>query len=136
MITMMAAAATPTPIPAFAPVERPDDEDVVPVEEDVVPVDEDVDVDVGFAAEEVNSTLAELFTPASTLSVDCHLSSMGYAWMMGLLMVIAVVVVGVAPRTVKLMTVVLVLIFVQGSGVHQGALSTVAKVYPLIEANG
>jgi hypothetical protein len=74
MITMMAAAATPTPIPAFAPAERPDDVDALPVEEDV-----DVDVDVRLAVEDVNSTVAELFTPASTLSVDCHLSSMGYA---------------------------------------------------------
>lgn len=67
---MMAAAATPTPIPAFAPVERPDDVDALPVEEDV-------DSDVGFTEDDVNSTVAELFTPASTLSVDCHLSSTG-----------------------------------------------------------
>jgi hypothetical protein len=78
MITMVAAAAIPTPIPAFAPVERPDDADALPVEEDV-------DVDVEVAEEDVNSTVAELFTTASTLSVDCHLSSMGYACMIGLL---------------------------------------------------
>ena len=74
---MIAAAATPTPIPAFAPVERPVDVDAPPVE---------VDVDVAEVPEEdVSSTVAELFTPPSTLSVDCHLSSMGYAWMIGFL---------------------------------------------------
>lgn len=65
----MAAAATPTPIPAFAPVERPDDVDVF-CEEDVV-------VDVQVEVLDVNMTVAELFMTASTLSVDCHLSSTG-----------------------------------------------------------
>jgi hypothetical protein len=66
---MMAAAATPTPIPAFAPVERPDDVDAF-CEEDVV-------VDVQVEVLDVNMTVAELFMTASTLSVDCHLSSTG-----------------------------------------------------------
>lgn len=85
---MMAAAAMPTPIPAFAPVESPDEE-----------LDVDVD-DAEGPVLEVNMTVAEDFTTASTLSVDCHLSSTGYAWMMGCVYVMAVVVVGVTPRTV------------------------------------
>lgn len=88
---MMAAAATPIPIPAFAPVESPEealDELGVDVADAEVPV------------LEVNMTVAEDSTTASTLSVDCHLSSTGYAWMIGCVYVTAVVVVGVTPRTV------------------------------------
>jgi hypothetical protein len=88
---MMAATAMPIPIPAFAPVESP--------EEALDELDVDVD-DAEVPAPELNMTVAEDSTTASTLSVDCHLSSTGYAWIIGCVYVMAVVVVGVTPRTV------------------------------------
>jgi hypothetical protein len=90
---------TPTPIPAFAPVESPE------------LGSSEAGVDVGVVV--IDAVGAE------AISVDCHAIPTGIACIKGLWYTIAVVVVGVVPRTEYVMVVEPLLVLRQGSRLYQ-----------------
>jgi hypothetical protein len=122
---------TPTPIPAFAPVERPE---LLPPElgaELVVAAPEVAAAAELVAVEELVPVVGVTSTDVDTVSVDCHARPTGIAWYIGLAQEIAVVVAGVTPTTVNVIVVATSVVLIHGSGVYQARGLVVATSNPL-----
>jgi hypothetical protein len=121
---------TPTPIPAFAPVERPELLSPELGAELVVAAAEVVAAEL-VAIVELVAVVGVRSTDVDTVSDDCHARPTGIAWYIGWDQVIAVVVVGVTPTTLNVIVVATSVVLIHGSGVYHARGLSVATVKPL-----